>query len=564
MRSRVLLAASMAAALSMPAGSAVAGGPLEARLRTSAFTDMPVTAGSSAPSMLRGMRQLQRGTLPEGTVLVGDETPAPLATGAAQTLQVLDVDGDGTQELVQVRGLVTAPKLALTDGATGALRWSRSLSSYAFALRLVPDGAGNDDLLVFVSGTVQRIDAATGTQLWSRSLPSGDYIGYWGVSPSPDGGDLVVGAWTFPYPQVVRLQLEFRSLATGTTRGTRTIDGEGDYPSAALAGDLNGDAVGDVFTLAPLYSFSAYAGGMLEAVGSRGASVIWSAPVAVPVSDFAWLVDGSDVTGDGTGDAVVFSEWLGADGATPTEDVVTIVDGDGGTTAGLDPVGSFTLQGFPSVLETPGDLNGDGGKDLVFSGAVYSPGEGAVKVLFEAIGRGGAIWTSGPGYPTPISDLGYAWWPLGGDLDGDGVEDALVLLGTGSGPDLAVGVSKRTGAALWQRESLGGTWMVPVFADLTGDGGDDAASVDAYHPDASTTRFDLAALDGRDLAPLWSHVRVLDSGANGWSFNVDGGRFGPGTTEDLALELNMQGGARHFSEVLRGTDGVPRWTDPTT
>ena len=170
------------------------------------------------------------------------------------------------------------------------------------------------------------------------------------------------------------------------------------------------------------------------------------------------------------------------------------------------------------------------------------------------------MWSAGPGYPTPSSDLGFAWWPTAGDLDGDGLEDALVLLGSSSGPERAFAVSKRTGAIVWQREGLAGWWVVPAHADLNGDGDDDAVRANAYHPNSSTTRFDLAAFDAG--IELWSHVRVLDSGANGWGFSVNGGRLGTEPDQDVVLELNMQGGVRHFAEVLRGSDGSVRWREP--
>lgn len=515
--------------------------------------------GGSDGSLLQGLRDLRDGTLPGGTILLGEDPPAPLASGTSVTLAVTDVDGDGDDELVRIRGTASAPRLEVGDGVTGSAVWSKAMSTYQFLARVLPDGAGASDLLVFTPGAMQRIDGATGGVAWTAATPSGDAVGFWGLSA--DGGDLVLGAWTVPAPQVGRLRLEWRAWATGTARGSASIDGEGDYPSAAITNDLDGDGVSDAYLLGPTYLFGGASGGLLRAVGQRGAATLSERVVEVPVTDYSWLIDGSDVTGDGAGDAVVFSEWLGAPGVGE-ENLVTVVDARGGGTSGLAPATQVSFRGFPTSFVRTGDVNGDGGEDLVFSGAAYAPGQGQGLVILEAIGRSGTLWEATIGYATPSSDFGYGWWPSAGDLDGDGIEDALVLLGSSSGPDMAAGVSQRGGATLWSRESLGGDWVQPAYADGDGDGGTDVLDgVWANHPSSSTTAFGFTMASGRDLEPLWSHERVLDSGANGWSVDANGGALGAGG-DDLIVEYVMQGGGRHFAETLRGADGAVRWTSP--
>ena len=260
---------------------------------------IPSLRGATRPpersSLLRGMRQLQERRVPEGTILLGDPPPTKLAPGVSVTLQVVDIDGDGVEELVQIRGTITTPRLQLTDGSTGTAIWSKLMPTYQFVVRLLPDGDAQD-LLVFMPGSISRYDGATGNVLWQSGYPSGTWIGYFGVSPGSGGGDFVVGGWSVPYPQILELRLEFRSLIDGAVRGSLTIQGEGDFPSAAIAGDLDGDGVGDVFTFSPIYTFSAATTGLLKAVGNRGTTDLWSTPVAVEVTDHIFLIDGGDIS----------------------------------------------------------------------------------------------------------------------------------------------------------------------------------------------------------------------------------------------------------------------------
>lgn len=515
--------------------------------------------------MLQDLRRLDYGTLTASTVLVGDPLPESPTPGVSVSLDTLDVDGDGTEELVQVRGTANKPTLRVTDGATGVQVWERPMPTIYFSPRVVADGTGRDDVLLFDSGFVRRLDGATGNQLWSRSMPFGDAQGYWGVSPSPDGGDIVVGAWTDPdVTEQTALALEFRSFATGLTRGTMTVTGKYTPPTAGLAGDLDGDGVGDLYTLSPLNLYGPASGGVIRTHTGRGAAVGKTTAFAVPASDDSYLISSVDATGDGRRDPILVSDWLGALGVSRAETIVSVVDGAGNERAGLQPVAQEALSGYPDVFTTPGDLNGDGGQDLVFSGAVHYPASNEASVLFEAFGRGGIIWQGGPRYAVAISEMGAGWWSDAGDLNGDGMNDALVLLGSlSTGVDMVAAVDLRGGSTLWSRAATAGHFALPAFGDLDGDGGDDVLSdFWAWHPETTQTAFRFTAATGDDLEPLWDSMRIADSGANGWSIYALGGRFDDTGNEDVLAEYVMSGSGRHLAEAFHGGTGERLWSSP--
>lgn len=573
---RALLAAVLLQAAAAGPSAAAAGANRPGPASVPGFSEVGgATSGSSRSSWLGGLRRLQRGELAEDAILFAQDAPIPPAPGVSVTLDSLDVDVDGDHELLQVRGTATKPKLVTTRGDTGAPLWERSMSTIAFVGFALPEEAEQQDVLLFDSGMVRRLDGVTGSVLWQRPLPAGP-VGYWGISPTPDGGDVVLGAWTVDtITGQTGLTLEFRALSSGSTRGTLALEGQGGcggdpecrgwtYPTAALAGDLDADGVGDVFTLSPQYAYGAASGGVLEAYTGRGATRAWGAAFLVPATDDSFLVAATDATGDGRRDPVLVSEWFGAFGVDRATTTVSIVDGNGGDTSGLDPATQVTLNGYPSTFTLPGDANGDGGQDLVFSGAVHYPASNEGSILFEAVGKNGVIWQGGPRYAVSLAEMGAGWYTDAGDLDGDGTRDALVLMGTGSkGVDFVAGVSMRSGATLWSRTGTNGRFSFPAYGDLDGDGGDDVVhEFWAWHPEVTKTSFSFTAASGVDLTPLWSDLRTADSGANGWTIYAIGGIFDRTANEDALLEYVMAGPGRHLAAAFQGATGELLWTSP--
>lgn len=554
--------------LVMLVGGGAAAAPGAAQVRVAALSRPEVAATSDTnwlarPSAVRAARQLATEGVPQGTILVGSPVPVQLKSGFTSTQAVLDVEGDGDDELLQVRGTYAKPQIVIADGATGTPVWSVLMPTYQFLLMDVPAADGGTDLLVFTgAGGGIKVDARsgrTGVLRWTKTI-TGDAIGLFGITSGSGGSDLLFGSWTFPQIQLIQLDVSFVSLATGSTRATASVTGEGDYPSAAPAGDLDADGKGDAFLLQPVYGFGGESGGMIRAFS--GATERWSAAFVKPATDFTSIIDGRDVTGDGTRDVVLFSEFLGTDGATPTDNFISVVDGKGGTLSGLQPAMSMRLGLFVDDAIAPGDVNADGGQDLIFSGALwYSDGHGAV--AFEAVGRNGRIWFSAPSIASSYEGFLWGWWSTAGDMDADGVQDAMVLLGTvDTGVDAVVAVSQKGGGQIFRRDGTAGAFGIPLAADIDGVAGDDVLiGVSGDHPTPGSTRIGFTAANGRTLAPRWTREVLLDAGT-GFVVNAYGGHLDGSTPRnDLVVESTMTGSApRHHAECLTGPDGTVRWT----
>ena len=552
--------------LALVAGLAPAAGAAQASDGRPGWAGLETLAGLHGEGLQRGaiadLRAFVTGHADEGAVYGTTAAPVKPAHGNAHTLLTEDVDGDGDAELIQARGTAAKPKLGVVDGATGALLWEQQQQTYAFGVAAVPDADGAD-VLRFANGTAARIDGRTGTTHWTRSLPVGNQgAGSWGVVESGDGWELVVGAWDIPVFQLVDLHVEFWSLDTGAVTGTAVVTGEGTFPTIAPAGDLDGDGVGDLLGFEPLYTFAVAGAGTLSALTARGASRAWSAPVAQELYDNTYVIAAPDVTGDGTSDAVLLSEFLGADGQTPTDQAIVVVDGEGGAAAGLRPVVSVDLQHVAHTVVSPGDLNGDGGADLIFSGWGVNVAEGVGVVVLEAVGKGGRLWSSTPSYPA-TSDFVTGWWPQAGDLDGDGAQDALVLLGSDAqGIDRAVAVSQRGGATIWTHDGLAGRFVIPALADGDGDGADDVLDdVAVVYEGFTKTVISMRMAAGRDRAVLWEAGVTLDIGKTPALIEAHGGRLRPGGQADVVFSFNTQGGRRYVA-AHDGASGEIRWRDP--
>ena len=499
-------------------------------------------------------------------VAAGDtQTPMSLGPGVNVTYDVADVDGDGDEELLRLQGSAAKPAFAVVDGATGAVQWSLPLSNGYFLFELLDAADGTRDVLLFTYGnggleTMQRRSGATGATRWSWTIGGG---GYWGIAAGRDDHLILTGRRSSPSVQLLALDLTLWSARDGKSVGSVSLVGEGDQPSATVAGDLNRDGTPDLYTFEPVQTMGAAATGAVRAVSGANGAQLWTTQFAQPMADFACVLTAADMTGDGLDDAVMFSQWLGTP-ASPEEFVVSAVDGNGGNTAGISHAVDVTLGGFPTSYSSPGDADRDGKDDVIFAGPIYFPGTSQGAVLFESVGGRGLQWSAGPRVSSSLSDFRWGWWTEGGDVDGDGAADAFVLLGTSGGVQSAAPVLSATGAVPWQRSDTDGAFSVPAFADADGDGGDDIVDM----VQASKVDFDWhitwQLVDGMTLEPFFTHQRVLDTSA-GISLSVVGGSLRsaqPG--QDIIVEHNMtMSSGRHFTEALDGRSGALLWSDPS-
>lgn len=550
----------------------LASAPAHAMERAAAVFPAPAgtISADAGASYLRALRAVESGTQvetsPLGDVLFASrEDPEPRAMGAGVQVTFIsaDLDEDGDDELVQLRGTFSRPRIVVADAATGAPLWEQPLPTPNFLLRLVPAATGSDVLVITGSSSgfaAEKRAGTTGALQWRRELPNGGVLFLLGITPAGDGHDLVVGVPFVWAPQVGGFDVEYRSLTNGQRTGGVELAAEGQYPTAALAGDLDGDGVGDLFAYEPVYLFGAGTSGTVRALTSRGTEEHWATAFFERVADYTYLIAGADTNGDGTRDPVLLSDFLGVFGSGETS-TITVVNGKGGALAGTQPLGRVALRSYAQVFTAPSDVNGDGTEELVFSGAVYNYTSRAGQIVFEAVGRN-LVWRTSVDYPAgSVNEFGYAWYPRAGDLDGDGVEDAIAIVGTRSAPVEAVAVSHAGGAHLWRDSGLSGRFPLPAHADLDGNGTDDL--FDQLHVDAptfSTRRVSFNAVGGADHALLWSHERTVK--ANRYQINAIGARASADSAwDDVVVEYNDLAG-RHFAESLEGPTGAVNWTDP--
>jgi outer membrane protein assembly factor BamB/tetratricopeptide (TPR) repeat protein len=229
-----------------------------------------------------------------------------------------------------------------------------------------------------------------------------------------------------------------------------------------LAGDVNGDRHPDLVVSSPnpprLYALD----------GALG-TLLWHSPMPPKTISYGIFVDMADLDGD------LDPEIVYAHG----DREVTIVDAATGLTERTIPC----LGG--EHARTWGDHDGDARADIVLVGG------GGLLCLRGVDGR--ELWA----YKDP-GELHMT----AARLNGDGAPDIVARsLTAHDRPGRIVAVDGRTGRLLWEREAKGGG--LPVVGDLDGDGVDDAMAGDGGAG---------LALSGRDGSVLWRKPGVLGPG----------------------------------------------------
>jgi hypothetical protein len=450
-------------------------------------------AGPSGPARVWEARDGQTGAIGELTgdgradvvllldpVLVVPGTASGLDVGAALRLPSLgevplsaavvgDLDGDGAADLV------VGTRIGLHSWMSATLAWVTSPlpSDQVVALRGDTTGDGVPDLLER-RGRIARVLEGAPDGTWTPG--TGEVTTEWTTLPvqpgDVDGDGLVDRLLVTPYgpvllPGGVELDagLDLAPLWTWASSGVSLVG----------VGDLSGDGVDDL----GLYQWDA-----LGLVPGGGRFDLLAGGPGGPARTSSWTLLGDgvgslvpegrvgDLTGDGVDDLLVGGAdyrdttatlALYAGGAQPTAPVWTLT-GEGAERPG-DSAGS------------PGDVNGDGWRDLVVTRGPSTYRERVVVELYLGTPgglEGAPAWRSEDGLPE-IGTVDIA----GGDFDGDGFRDAaigptsdgLTVLRGGVDPFLtrwAVGVDP------------GGYWVqLAAVGDVDADGFDDLAVTEA-------------------------------------------------------------------------------------
>jgi hypothetical protein len=225
--------------------------------------------------------------------------------------------------------------------------------------------------------------------------------------------------------------------------------------------------------------------------------------------------------------------------------------------------GTDALDHYGSALATVGDIDDDGRPDFAVSAIEAIEGKfGKVFVVSGASGTTIRILESG------IERAQYGGRVVsGGDLDGDGFQDLLIV-----GSRLVDAVSARKGALLWREENadyFADTIAILILADLDGDGISEYCFGRHEERDFDRpgwpidTRGRVTLYSGRTREPIWSHHGAREDDYFGGGIRAVGDVDGDDIA-DLAvsatrranrvtLEVNPEPEVVH---VLSGRDGA--------
>ncbi len=392
----------------------------------------------------------------------------------------------------------------------------------------------------------------------------------WGTDPAGDAGahmdvgdldgdgddDIVIGAmwahsyqgsaWVIPGPVTGWEALGDSSIeikgGSGSYEGGRTV----------AVGDVNADGFDDVLLGSPdasAYDAVIVFGPVTEDMNFSEAD--FRGQCAAPV-ECGHGGDLADLNGDGVLDALIAAGEATTGGPMSgsvylfygpldTMDVELQTDFD------AELVGASTNSETGRVDKAGGDLNGDGVGDLLITASYDSEGgpyAGAVHVVYGPVS--GTYELSGSdGKLVGASAYDYAGEALTmGDLDGDGLSDAIIG-----------GLSAASGAGrVWvvPGPAAGTTRLSEAAAILSGDSGS------AFGSSIDTADLDL---DGRDALLVGAGEASVTGPGGGAAYLYAGAISGGLGTEDatlsLASEQKRDGAGRGVGFGDADNDGIP-------
>ncbi len=384
-----------------------------------------------------------------------------------------DFNGDGIDDIMvcysSYKSAIDADcidKIYILKGGDGSLLWQKNPCNWVYAYPAGDlNGDGAEDLLVYTqqnfttywTAEIFAVQGSNGGTLWSKTASTED------------------NTWIYPA-----------------------------YP----AGDLNDDGRDDVMMCHERYDPSTYDyTTTIYALHGKG-STIWSDESTAPDS----LMDvypAGDLDGDGKDDVLLYPWKYNPSTNRWYVDIVY-------TRRGYDNHPLWTKTGTNMGFRSAGDLNGGGADDLLFYEYIHDTSTDtylSTDVSAVKGQDGSTLWTktrSGGNYIDVLP---------AGDLNGDGGEDVVVYnVNYGSYDpgldefyvDIISAVNGSDGSALWSKSCRENTWIDAWYVGETGDfdaDGTDDVLVCTYIYNSISDRHILtivSAVRGEDGSVLWS------------------------------------------------------------
>jgi hypothetical protein len=301
--------------------------------------------------------------------------------------------------------------------------------------------------------------------------------------------------------------------------------------------DIDGDHAADAIIGAPLFTSEAGDNaGQVDVRSGRSGSTL-ATYVGAPGEFLGYAIaDAGDVDGDGVHDVILGAPqgWLSCDGTEPGPGHAYVRSGATGALL-LTLTGTAARGHFGAAVGSAGDVNGDGHADLLVGApcaSVSGSQSGAAYVISGATGQTIRALAGRAGG----DHLGIGTAPVGGDLDRDGVPDAVVAAadaGVG-GRGVVYSISGRTGQVLHQMTGDPSTvdlgwFFVAGVGDLDGDGIPDiyAGDFDAgAHQAARGRAFVFSGATGKKLYVFTGATPGAGAGPGRGAGDIDGDGVG--------------------------------------
>ena len=412
--------------------------------------------------------------------------------------------------------------ISALSGTDGAVLWSKDINTDLWGVWAEFDfnGDGMDDIMVQYESYESSIEInyideiyilnGDGSLLWQKT-PSNWIYAYMAGDLNGNGGEDLLVYSEQNFDTYCTAKIFAVQGSNGDALWSKTASNEDCvwlYP-ADPAGDLNNDGKDDVMMQHERWnpSHEDYTTTIYALHGSSG-SVIWSDASTAPDS---WMnaYPAGDLNGDGKDDVLLYPWKYNPPTKRYYSDIVY-------AKSGYDNHLLWTKTGIDIHCMQAGDLNRDGADDLLFYERSYDASTDThLPIAVSAVnGRDrSTLWTKARSGGNYIDVL------PAGDLNGDGGEDVVIYnVNYGSYDhgldefyvDIISAVNGSDGSALWSKSCRENTWIdawyVGETGDLDADGIDDVLVCTYIHNSISDRHIltIVSAVRGEDGSVLWS------------------------------------------------------------